>query len=53
LSCPATRLIAEREEARKKKDFVAADRIRAQLLQEGIIVEDSSKGTTWKRVPSG
>ena len=45
-----SKLIIEREEARKKKDFAAADRIRAQLLQEGFAIEDSPKGTSWKRV---
>ena len=47
------KLIAEREEARARRDFAAADRIRAQLLEEGFVVEDSSKGTVWKRRRSG
>jgi cysteinyl-tRNA synthetase len=41
--------IAAREAARKRKDFPEADRIRAELLGKGIILEDSSKGTTWRR----
>ncbi|OGP25581.1 MAG: cysteine--tRNA ligase [Deltaproteobacteria bacterium GWB2_55_19] len=41
------RLIKEREEARKRKDFKAADAIRNGLLEKGIVLEDSAKGTTW------
>ncbi|MBI5642080.1 MAG: cysteine--tRNA ligase [Deltaproteobacteria bacterium] len=41
------RLINEREEARKRKDFKAADSIRMGLLEKGIILEDSPKGTAW------
>ncbi|MBI5453493.1 MAG: cysteine--tRNA ligase [Deltaproteobacteria bacterium] len=40
-------LIKEREEARKRKDFKAADAIRNGLLDKGIVLEDSAKGTTW------
>ena len=42
--------IAEREAARKAKDFRASDRIRDELKQQGVILEDRAGGaTTWRR----
>ncbi|NMG33104.1 cysteine--tRNA ligase [Azoarcus sp. TTM-91] len=41
--------IAERAAAKKAKDYAAADRIRAELLATGVILEDSAAGTTWRR----
>jgi cysteinyl-tRNA synthetase len=41
--------VAERECARRAKDFAAADRIRAELDAEGILVEDTSEGPRWRR----
>ena len=46
-------LLAKRDEARKRKDFVESDRIRADLLKSGIEVEDGPTGTRWKRSRRG
>lgn len=42
-------LIEERQEARRKKDFAKADAIRDQLLERGIVLEDTPQGVRWKR----
>ena len=42
-------LIAERQAARKAKNFARADEIRGQLLEMGIILEDTREGVKWKR----
>jgi cysteinyl-tRNA synthetase len=42
-------LIMQRNDAKAKKDFAAADKIRNDLLAEGIILEDGKDGTRWKR----
>ena len=42
-------LIQERTAARKARDFARADAIRQELLEKGIILEDTRQGVTWKR----
>ncbi len=44
-------LVAEREEARARKDFATADRIRDELAAEGILLEDTPDGARWRRRP--
>ena len=42
-------LIQERQDARKAKNFARADEIRNELLEKGIILEDTREGVKWKR----
>jgi len=43
------RLIEARRDARKCKDFAEADRVRRELADKGVVLEDGPKGTTWRR----
>jgi cysteinyl-tRNA synthetase len=48
LAAEVEALIDEREKARRDKDFTRADRIRDQLRERGIVLEDTPSGTRWK-----
>jgi len=43
-------LVQRREEARQRRDWATADKIRAQLESLGVVLEDTSKGVRWKTV---
>lgn len=49
LDADIEKLIQERQDARKAKDFKRADEIRDQLLEKGIVLEDTREGVKWKR----
>jgi cysteinyl-tRNA synthetase len=42
-------LVAERNAAKKAKDFARADQIRQQLMDQGVVLEDTKTGVRWKR----
>jgi cysteinyl-tRNA synthetase len=41
--------VAERNRAKKARDFALADSVRNELLEQGVILEDTREGTRWKR----
>ncbi len=43
-------LIAKRQQARKDRDFALADKIRDELKDRGIILEDTPQGVRWKMI---
>ncbi|MGH8471851.1 MAG: DALR domain-containing protein, partial [Gammaproteobacteria bacterium] len=44
------RLLEQRAAARNRRDWAESDRIRACLVDRGVILEDSATGTRWRRV---
>ncbi|MBO5082556.1 MAG: cysteine--tRNA ligase [Lachnospiraceae bacterium] len=49
LDAEIEQMIADRQAARKAKDFAKADEIRNKLLEMGIVLEDTREGVKWKR----
>ena len=50
LSCLIEQMIEERQQARKSKNWGLADRIRDNLAEYGIVIEDTQSGTRWRIV---
>jgi cysteinyl-tRNA synthetase len=50
LSSELTKLIEEREKARKEKNYEKADKIREDIKIKGILLEDTKEGVRWKRI---
>ena len=44
------KLIEQRATAKKNKDYALADKIRNDLKEQGIVLEDTPNGTTWKKM---
>src|ERR1700730_11593544 len=42
--------LAARKQARARRDFAGADRIRAEIEEKGVAIEDTPQGTKWKKV---
>ncbi len=43
------KLIKERSDAKKSRNFARADEIRKQLADQGVVLEDTKEGVRWKR----
>jgi cysteinyl-tRNA synthetase len=41
-------MIEQRAAAKKARNFAEADRIRGELLAQGVVLKDSASGTTWE-----
>ena len=46
---PVMNMIAQRQQARKDRNFALADQIRKELADKGILLEDTREGVKWKR----
>jgi cysteinyl-tRNA synthetase len=44
-------LIAQRAQAKAERNFADADRLRQELLSQGIVLKDAPSGTTWEALP--
>jgi cysteinyl-tRNA synthetase len=42
-------MVAERDAARREKDYARADRLRDQLAEIGVEIEDGAEGTRWRK----
>jgi len=42
-------MVRRRNEARRTRDFELSDQIRRQLLDRGVVIEDTREGTRWRR----
>ena len=49
LDATIEKLIEERLEARRNRDFKRSDEIRDELVAKGILLEDTAQGTRWRR----
>ena len=49
-SAAIEQLIADRKTARQERNWAEADRIRDELQQQGIVLEDNANGTTWRKI---
>jgi cysteinyl-tRNA synthetase len=49
LSAEEQALFDERQDARKKRDFTRADEARKGLEAQGVVLEDTPRGTRWRR----